>query len=124
MFPLKVLLNNTEFITLLKEKAVCELPAVTFQSDLKELLNDLLYLKEKGLKTVLAGTINDIESAKELGFEFYTNKVLKQKVAEVEIDDDVEKTEKPTFDKFVKAVGLSDEIADICREVIRLKVEE
>ena len=63
------------------------------------------------------------KQAKELGFEFYTNKVLKQKVVEVEIDD-VEKSEKPTFDKFVKAVGLNDEIADICREVIRLKVEE
>ena len=63
------------------------------------------------------------KQAKELGFEFYTNKVLKQRVTEVEIDD-VEKSEKPTFEKFAKTVGLSNEIFDICNEVIRLKSEE
>jgi hypothetical protein len=61
------------------------------------------------------------KQAKELGFEFYTNKVLKQRVTEVEIDDDLEKSEKPTFEKFVKTVGLSNEIFDICTEIIRLK---
>lgn len=63
------------------------------------------------------------KQAKEMGFEFYTNKVLKQRVTEVEIDD-VEKSEKPTFEKFAKSVGLSDEVFDICNEVIRLKSEE
>ena len=63
------------------------------------------------------------KQAKEMGFEFYTNKVLKQRVTEVEIDD-VEKSEKPTFQKFAKMVGLSDEVFDICNEVIRLKSEE
>lgn len=63
------------------------------------------------------------KQAKEMGFEFYTNKVLKQRVTEVEIDD-VEKSEKPTFQKFAKSVGLSDEVFDICNEVIRLKSEE
>ena len=63
------------------------------------------------------------KQAKEMGFEFYTNKVLKQRVTEVEIDD-VEKSEKPTFDKFAKTVGLSNEVFDICNEVIRLKSEE
>lgn len=64
------------------------------------------------------------KQAKEMGFEFYTNKVLKQRVTEVEIDDDLEKSEKPTFEKFAKTVGLSDEVFDICNEVIRLKSEE
>ena len=63
------------------------------------------------------------KQAKGMGFEFYTNKVLKQRVTEVEIDD-VEKSEKPTFQKFAKTVGLSDEVFDICNEVIRLKSEE
>ena len=63
------------------------------------------------------------KQAKEMGFEFYTNKVLKQRVTEVEIDD-VEKSEKPTFGKFAKTVGLSNEVYDICNEVIRLKNEE
>ena len=63
------------------------------------------------------------KQAKEMGFEFYTNKVLKQRVTEVEIND-VEKSEKPTFEKFAKSVGLSDEVFDICNEVIRLKSEE
>lgn len=63
------------------------------------------------------------KQAKELGFEFYTNKVLKQRVTEVEIDD-IEKSEKPTFEKFAKSVGLSNEVFDICNEVIRLKSEE
>lgn len=63
------------------------------------------------------------KQAKEMGFEFYTNKVLKQRVTEVEIDD-VEKSEKPTFQRFAKSVGLSNEIFDICNEVIRLKSEE
>lgn len=64
------------------------------------------------------------KQAKEMGFEFYTNKVLKQRVTEVEIDDDLEKSEKPTFEKFAKSVGLSNEVFDICNEVIRLKSEE
>lgn len=64
------------------------------------------------------------KQAKEMGFEFYTNKVLKQRVTEVEIDDDLEKSEKPTFEKFAKSVGLSNEVLDICNEVIRLKSEE
>ena len=64
------------------------------------------------------------KQAKEMGFEFYTNKVLKQRVTEVEIDDDLEKSEKPTFETFAKSVGLSDEVFDICNEVIRLKSEE
>lgn len=64
------------------------------------------------------------KQAKEMGFEFYTNKVLKQRVTEVEIDDDLEKSEKPTFEKFAKSVGLSNEAFDICNEVIRLKSEE
>ena len=64
------------------------------------------------------------KQAKEMGFEFYTNKVLKQRVTEVEIDDDLEKSEKPTFQKFAKTVGLSNEVFDICNEVIRLKSEE
>lgn len=63
------------------------------------------------------------KQAKEMGFEFYTNKVLKQRVTEIEIDD-VEKLEKPTFQKFAKTVGLSNEVFDICNEVIRLKSEE
>ena len=63
------------------------------------------------------------KQAKEMGFEFYTNKVLKRRVTEVEIDD-VEKSEKPTFQKFAKTVGLSNEVFDICNEVIRLKSEE
>lgn len=63
------------------------------------------------------------KQAKEMGFEFYTNKVLKQRVTEVEIDD-VEKSEKPTFQRFAKMVGLSNEVFDICNEVIRLKSEE
>lgn len=63
------------------------------------------------------------KQAKEMGFEFYTNKVLKQRVTEVEIDD-VEKSEKPNFQKFAKSVGLSNEVFDICNEVIRLKSEE
>lgn len=63
------------------------------------------------------------KQAKEMGFEFYTNKVLKQRVTEVEIDD-VEKSEKPTFQRFAKSAGLSNEIFDICNEVIRLKSEE
>jgi hypothetical protein len=63
------------------------------------------------------------KQAKEMGFEFYTNKILKQRVTEVEIDD-VEKLEKPTFEKFAKTVGLSNEVFDICNEVIRLKSEE
>ena len=63
------------------------------------------------------------KQAKEMGFEFYTNKVLKQRVTEVEIND-VEKSEKPTFEKFAKTVGLSNEVFDICNEVIRLKSEE
>jgi hypothetical protein len=63
------------------------------------------------------------KQAKEMGFEFYTNKVLKQRVTEVEIDD-VEKSEKPTFQRFAKSVGLSNEVFDICNEVIRLKSEE
>lgn len=61
------------------------------------------------------------KQAKEMGFEFYTNKVLKQRITEVEIDDDLEKSEKPTFEKFAKTVGLSNEIFDICTEIIRLK---
>ena len=61
------------------------------------------------------------KQAKEMGFEFYTNKVLKQRVTEVEIDDDLEKSEKPTFEKFAKTVGLSNEIFDLCTEIIRLK---
>lgn len=63
------------------------------------------------------------KQAKEMGFEFYTNKVLKQRVTEVEIDD-VEKSEKPTFQRFAKSIGLSNEVFDICNEVIRLKSEE
>jgi hypothetical protein len=63
------------------------------------------------------------KQAEEMGFEFYTNKVLKQRVTEVEIDD-VEKSEKPTFEKFCKSVALDDSVADICNEVIRLKSEE
>lgn len=63
------------------------------------------------------------KQAKEMGFEFYTNKVLKQRVTEVEMND-VEKSEKPTFEKFSKSVGLSNEVFDICNEVIRLKSEE
>lgn len=63
------------------------------------------------------------KQAKEMEFEFYTNKVFKQRVTEVEIDD-VEKSEKPTFEKFAKSVGLSNEVFDICNEVIRLKSEE
>lgn len=63
------------------------------------------------------------KQAKEMGFEFYTNKVLKQRVTEVEIDD-VKKSEKPTFQRFAKSVGLSNEVFDICNEVIRLKSEE
>ena len=63
------------------------------------------------------------KQAKEMGFEFYTNKVLKQRVTEVEIGD-VEKSEKPTFQRFAKSVGLSNEVFDICNEVIRLKSEE
>ena len=63
------------------------------------------------------------KQAKEMGFEFYTNKVLKQRVTEVEIDD-VEKSEKPTFQRFAKSAGLSNEVFDICNEVIRLKSEE
>ena len=63
------------------------------------------------------------KQAKELGFEFYTNKILKQRVTEVEIDN-VEKSEKPNFETFAKSVGLSNEVFDICNEVIRLKSEE
>ena len=37
---------------------------------------------------------------------------------------DVEKSEKPTFEKFAKTVGLSNEVFDICNEVIRMKSEE
>lgn len=63
------------------------------------------------------------KQAEELGFTLYTNKVLKQKVAEIETGT-IEQTEKPNFEKFAKSVGLSNEIFDICNEVIRLKGEE
>ena len=64
------------------------------------------------------------KQAKELGFEFYTNKVLKQRVTEVEIDDAEICSKKPNYETFAKSVGLSDEVFDICNEVIRLKSEE
>lgn len=63
------------------------------------------------------------KQAEELGFILYTNKVLKQKVAEIETGT-IEQTEKPTFEKFAKSVGLSNEVFDICNEIIRLKSEE
>ena len=64
------------------------------------------------------------KQAKEMGFEFYTNKVLKQRVTEVEIDDAEICSKKPNFETFAKSVGLSNEVFDICNEVIRLKSEE
>ncbi len=64
------------------------------------------------------------KQAKEMGFEFYTNKVLKQRVTEVEIDDGEICSKKPNFETFAKSVGLSNEVFDICNEVIRLKSEE
>ena len=64
------------------------------------------------------------KQAKEMGFEFYTNKILKQRVTEVEIDDAEICSKKPNFETFAKSVGLSNEVFDICNEVIRLKSEE
>ena len=64
------------------------------------------------------------KQAKEMGFEFYTNKILKQRVTEVEIDDAEICSKKPNFETFAKSVALSNEVFDICNEVIRLKSEE
>ena len=35
--------------------------------------------------------------------------------------DEVEKSEKPTFEKFCASVGLKKEVEDICRQAINLK---
>ena len=40
------------------------------------------------------------------------------------MNKDVEKSEKPNFEAFAKSVALSNEVFDICNEVIRLKSEE
>ena len=64
------------------------------------------------------------KEAKNLGFDFYCRKVLIKRTKSIDIDSDDLKSEKPTFQKFAKTVGLSNEVFDICNEVIRLKSEE
>lgn len=63
------------------------------------------------------------KQAKELGFDFYARRVLRKVSKEIEVGD-AEKTEKLTFEDFVKSVNLDNDVADACREVIRLKNEE
>lgn len=63
------------------------------------------------------------KQAEQLGFRFYARKILNKKSKSIELDE-IEKTEKLTFDDFAKSVKLGDAIADICREVIKLKGEE
>lgn len=62
------------------------------------------------------------KQAKEMGFDFYTRRINIKKA--VEDNTLTEKSEKPTFDQFAKSVNLSNEVYDICNEVIRLKSEE
>lgn len=61
------------------------------------------------------------KEAKNLGFDFYCRKVLIKRTKSIDIDSDDLKSEKPTFERFAKSVGLSNEIFDICTEIIRLK---
>ena len=63
------------------------------------------------------------KQAKELGFDFYARRILRKVSKEIEVGD-AEKTEKLTFEDFVKSVNLDNDVADACREVIRLKNEE
>lgn len=62
------------------------------------------------------------KQAKEIGFDFYARRISIKKA--VEDNTLTEKSEKPTFVQFAKSVGLSNEVFDICNEVIRLKSEE
>ena len=62
------------------------------------------------------------KQAKEMGFDFYARRISIKKA--VEDNTLTEKSEKPTFDQFAKSVGLSNEVFDICNEVIRLKNAE
>ena len=62
------------------------------------------------------------KQAEKLGYKFYCRKVLTKKSKNLELDE-VEKSDKPTFDGFCKSVGLKKEVEDICRQVINLKGE-
>lgn len=61
--------------------------------------------------------------AEELGFDFYARRVLRKNVKEVEVSD-TERTERLTFEDFVRSTKLDNDVADACREVVKLKNEE
>lgn len=63
------------------------------------------------------------KQAEELGYKFYTRRILSKKSVS-DIDSNVENVDNIcTFDVFAKEKEISDDIADICKEIIKLKGE-
>ena len=62
------------------------------------------------------------KQAKEMGFEFYARRIMNKK-ATVEIEERKNNSSNLTFDEFAKVSKLDDSVADICREIIKLKGE-
>lgn len=63
------------------------------------------------------------KQAESMGFKFYARRILSKK-STVDIEECTDNSNSLTFDDFAKASKLEDDIADICKEVIRLKSEE
>lgn len=63
------------------------------------------------------------KQAETMGFKFYARRIMSKK-STVDIEECTDNSNTLTFDDFAKASKLEDDIADICKEVIRLKSEE
>lgn len=113
--------KECEFVTLPK---FMEYYTVEYPNKLEKPKTKYAIFTVKGVLDKTTALEEYSKQAKEMGFEFYTNKVLKQRVTEVEIDDAEICSKKPNFETFAKSVGLSNEVFDICNEIIRLKSEE
>ena len=68
-------------------------------------------------------TIEEYEKqAEKLGYKFYARRIMSKK-ATVELEERKDNSSNLTFDEFAKVSKLDDSVADICREVIKLKGE-
>lgn len=68
ILPIKEIFNDTKLLERYGDKLVCELPTIIFGNCEKE-KQQLISLKQKGLKRVLVGNIGHIEAAREAGLE-------------------------------------------------------
>lgn len=63
------------------------------------------------------------KQAEKLGYKFYARRIMSKK-ATVELEDRKDNSSNLTFDEFARVSKLDDSVADICREIIKLKGEE